>query len=328
MKTVLSILFLAAPLLVGAQSLPAVAVKPHTVATLFPAEATVEAVQQAVVAAQVAGRVIDVRVDAGQLVKKGEVLMRLDARESAEATAAAEAQYINAKAAYERTKRMVEQKFVSPAGLDKAKADFDAAAAGRGGAAASQSHATIVAPISGVVARRHAEMGEMAEPGKPLFTIYEPGGLRVTANVPQYRLKDVRGVKTARVEFPDLGKWVDAAGVVVLPTVDANTRVSQVRISLPNTPELVAALTPGMFARVHFVLGQAVRMTVPAAAVVRRGEVSAVYVQANDGRLSLRQLRLGEAVGVGEIEVLAGLSEGEQVVSDPAKAAIAIKAKK
>jgi len=328
-KPVLSLFALVwLPWLAIAQPLPTTTVKPHLVAILFPAEATVEAVQQATVAAQIAGRVLEVRADAGQSVKKGEVLMRLDARESAEAAAAAQAQYINAKAAYERTRRLVEQKFVSPAALDKAKADFDAAAAQRGGAAASSSHATIVSPINGIVARRHAELGDMAAPGKSLFTIYEPGGLRVTANVPQFRLQEVRGVTAARVEFPELKQWVDAASVTVLPTVDASTRAAQVRVQLPATPALAASLTPGMFARVHFVLGQVVRMTVPEAAVVRRGEVTAVYVQAADGQLSLRQLRLGEAMGQGEREVLAGLSDGELVVTDPLKAAIAIKAKK
>jgi len=88
----------------------------------------------------------------------------------------------------------------------------------------------------------------------------------------------------------------------------------------------VPEATPGMFARVHFVTGRAEKLTVPAAAVVRRGEVAAVYVQTPDNRLSLRQLRLGDAVGQGEIEVLAGLAAGDRVVADPVKAAIALKA--
>ena len=161
----------------------------------------------------------------------------------------------------------------------------------------------------------------MAMPGTPLFTIYQPGGLRVTASIPQYRLKDMRTVKTARVEFPESGQWVDATAVQVLPTADAATHVSQVRVTLPTVPEA----TPGMFARVHFVTGQAEKLTVPASAVLRRGEVAAVYVQAADGRLSLRQLRLGDSVGRGEIEVLAGLATGDQVVSEPVKAAIQLK---
>lgn len=181
------------------QELASVVVKPHRVDLTFPAESLVEAVQQTTVGAQIAGRVIEVKADAGQSVAKGEVLMRIDAREAEEAARAANAQYANARLNYERTKSLVAQKFMSAAALDKAKADYDAATANRAAASASESHATIVAPLTGVVARRHAELGDMATPGKPLFTIYEPGGLRVAASIPQYRLNQMRSVKTARV---------------------------------------------------------------------------------------------------------------------------------
>jgi len=307
-----------------AAELPTVVAQRHAVAVGFPAESLVEAVQQATVAAQLQGRVLDVRADAGQRVQKGDVLMRIDAREADEAARAAEAQYANARVSYERTKSLVAQKFLSPATLDKAKADFDAAAANRAAAGASQSHATIVAPMAGIVARRYAEAGDMATPGKPLFTIYQPGSLRVVASIPQYRLKEMRAAKAAKVEFPELGKWVDATSVQLLPTADAATHVSQVRVNLPDVPEA----TPGMFARVHFVTGQAEKLTVPAVAVLRRGEVAAVYVQAADGRLSLRQLRLGDPVGEGEIEVLAGLAAGDKVVTDPVRAGIQLKSGK
>lgn len=312
---------LASTAALAADELPLVAIKPHSVALSFPTEAVVEAVVQATVGAQVPGRILEVKADAGQLVRKGELLMRIDAREAEEGARAAEAVYANAKLNYERQLQLHKQKFVSQAAVDKARADFDAAAANRSAAGASRSHATIVAPLAGVVARRHAEAGDMAMPGAPLFTIYQPGSLRVTASVPQYRLKEMRAVKTARVEFPELGKWVEATAVQLLPTADAATHVSPVRVTLPALPEA----TPGMFARVHFVTGQAEKLTVPAAAVVRRGEVAAVYVRGSDGRLSLRQLRLGDPVGQGEIEVLAGLAAGEQVVSDPVKAAIQLK---
>ena len=307
-----------------AAELPTVVAQRHAVAVGFPAESLVEAVQQATVAAQLQGRVLDVRADAGQRVQKGDVLMRIDAREADEAARAAEAQYANARVSYERTKSLVAQKFMSPATLDKAKADFDAAAANRAAAGASQSHATIVAPMAGIVARRYAEAGDMATPGKPLFTIYQPGSLRVVASIPQYRLKEMRAAKAAKVEFPELGKWVNATSVQLLPTADAATHVSQVRVNLPDVPEA----TPGMFARVHFVTGQAEKLTVPAVAVLRRGEVAAVYVQAADGRLSLRQLRLGDPVGEGEIEVLAGLAAGDKVVTDPVRAGIQLKSGK
>ncbi|WP_240327668.1 efflux RND transporter periplasmic adaptor subunit [Dechloromonas sp. HYN0024] len=313
--------FCLSTLAVAVEPLPVVTVQPHAVDLAFPADSLVEAVQQATVGAQVAGRVLEVKADAGQAVRKGDVLMRIDAREAAEAARAAEAQYANAKVGFERTKSLVTQKFMSAAALDKARADLDSAAANRAAAGAGQSHATIVAPMTGVIARRHAEMGDMATPGKPLFTIYQPGSLRVTASVPQYRLKAMRTVASARVEFPELGKWVDAVKVQVLPTADAATHVSLVRVTLPEVPEA----TPGMFARVYFVTGQAEKLTVPAVAVLRRGEVAAVYVQTADNRLSLRQLRLGELVGQGEIEVLAGLSAGEKIVTDPVRAGIQLK---
>ncbi len=311
----------------GAQaedSLPVVTVAPHAVDLAFPAEAVVEAVQQATVGTQIAGRVLEVHADAGQQVAKGALLMRIDGREAAEAARAAEAQYAVAKLNYERQRQLKEQKFVSQAAVDKAKADFDAATANRSAAGASQSHASIVAPMAGIVARRHAEPGDMAMPGTPLFTIYQPGSLRVTASIPQHRLPAMRGVTTARVEFPELGKWVVATTIQLLPTADAATHVSTVRVALPPLPDVV----PGMFARVHFVIGQAQKLTVPAAAIVRRGEVAAVYVQSPEGALLLRQLRLGEVVGDGELEVLAGLASGERVVTDPVRAAIALQSRK
>lgn len=305
----------------AAEPMSVVTVRPHAVDLSFPADAVVEAVQQSTLGARLAGRILEVRADAGQVVNKGDVLMRLDAREAVEAARAADAVHANAKAHYERQQQLKAQKFVSQAAVDKAKADLDAAAANRTAAAAGQSHATIVAPMAGVIARRHAEVGDMAMPGAPLFTLYQPGSLRVTANIPQYRLKDMRAVRTARVEFPELGKWVTATSVQILPTADAATHVSPVRIGLPAMPEAI----PGMFARVHFVTGQADKLTVPSAAVLRRGEVSAVYVQAADGRFSLRQLRLGETVGHAEIEVLAGLASGDKVATDPVRVGIQLK---
>lgn len=321
-KLLVFLLWVLTALPASAQTLPTIVVQRHPQELTLPVEATVEAVVQVTLASQVSGRVVEMKVDAGQSVKKGELLMRIDAREAGEAAAGTSAQFINAKANYERLKNLRQQGFISQAALDKARADFEAAQAAHGQAGISLGYASVMAPISGVVAQRLIEQGEMAAPGRSLLTLYEPTGLRVTASIPQYQLPSMRRVKEARVEFPELGKWVEAKAVTLLPTADATTHVSQVRVGLP--PDLKDVM-PGMFARVHFVVGRAERMTVPAAAVVRRGEVSAVYVQSEQGALSLRQLRLGEKFSNGEIDVLAGLEPGERVVLDPVKAAIALK---
>lgn len=309
----------------SAQNLPTMVVQPHPVELTLPADAVVEALSQATLAAQVSGRVTEVRVDVGQTVRKGDLLLQIDAREASEANAGAAAQYVNAKASYERLQRLRQQSFISAAALDKARADFETAQAAYGQAGAGLGHARIVAPISGVVAQRLIEPGEMAVPGRQLLTIHDPNGLRVTASVPQNKLSLMRQVKQARIAFPELGKWVDASTLVVLPTADAATHVSQVRVMLPAG---VDGVVPGMFARVHFVIGRAIKTTVPEAAVVRRGEVVAVYVQNAQGHLSLRQLRLGERLGVADVEVLAGLVAGERVVLDPVGAALDLKSRR
>lgn len=320
-----SVLVLALPGMAGADSLAHVVVAPHAVAVGFPADAVVEALQQATVASQVSGRIVDVKVDAGQRVRKGELLMRIDAREVAEAAQAARSQLATAQAHYERTKSLRAQNFISQAGLDKARTDYDAARAAASQAGVGLDHASVTAPIAGIVAQRHAEQGEMAAPGRPLATIFDPAGLRVTASIPQYKLRDMRGVKTARIEFPELGRTLESTAVMVLPTADAATHVSQVRVELPKGLSAESeGLVPGMFARVRFITGSAMKMTVPTRALVRRGEMTAVYVDGDHG-LTLRQLRVGEAVSDSETEVMAGLSAGERVVVDPVKAAIQLK---
>jgi len=286
----------------------------------YPADGVIEAVKQATLAAQVAGRVVDMRVDAGDAVKQGQLLARIDAREAAESVAANQAQLINARANYERTKSLYAQKFVSKAALDKAEADYRAAAAATGAAAASASHASIISPLTGFVAQRHTEAGEMASPGKPLVTVYDPRSLRVTASVPQYKLAEVSANLRARIEFPERGQWVDATRVEMLPSADPRTHTVQARLYLP---ENRSGLMPGMFARAHFVIGKAKKLLVPAAAVLRRSEVTAVYVIDGKNPPRLRQVRLSEPLAGGFHEVLAGLNAGEKVALDPVKAGIA-----
>ncbi|MBI5901440.1 MAG: efflux RND transporter periplasmic adaptor subunit [Rhodocyclales bacterium] len=289
----------------------------------FPVEATVEAVRQATVAAQVPGRVLDVRVDAGQRVRQGELLMRVDAREAAGSDAAAKASLAQARAAFERTKNLHAQKFVSKAALDQAEAAYKAAEGAAASSGAGLSHGTVTAPISGLVAQRHTEAGEMATPGKPLVTIYDPKGLRVIASLPQYKLGELKKSARARIELPESGRWIEVAKIEILPTVDPRSHTATARLYLPDNTE---GVVPGVYARAHFTVGQAKKLTVPPIAVLRRGEVTAVYVLDDKGAARLRQVRLGEAVAGGELEVLAGLNAGERVSLSPQKTGIEARA--
>jgi RND family efflux transporter MFP subunit len=307
-------------------------VKYQAADTGYTTEATVEAVKQSTVSAQVSGKVVAVNFDVGDAVKAGTVIVRLAAQELSSALAGsraqvaqAEASLANARANYERQQQLFQQKFISQAALDRATAEFRAAEAGaraaRAGAgqtAAVSGYTTITAPFSGVVSARHVEVGETVTPGKPLMTGFDPRDMRVIANIPQYKLAEVKAAGRVSVEIPSLDKWIDATGITVLPAADASTHTIKVRLDLPTDLE---GVIPGMFARAHFAMGSARKLVIPASAVVRRSEITAVYV-VNQDRVSLRQIRLGTPAARGEVEVLAGLNPGDVIALDPVKAGI------
>ena len=288
----------------------------------LPAEAVIEASKQAVVATQVAGRIVAVKVAAGDRVRAGQLLMQVDAREAGETAAAARAQLAQAEANHVRTQNLFKQKFVSQAALDAAEAALKSARAQAGAAGAGASHATVTSPLAGIVAVRHAELGDLAMPGKPLVTVFDPRGLRAIASVPQFKLKELQQARTARVEFSESRRWLEGLRIEILPTIDVQSHTATVRIYLSDDD--LQGVVPGMAARVHFVTGTAKKLTVPPQAILRRGEVSAVYV-VNAGKTQLRQVRLGETVADGEIEILSGLASGETVSLDPVKTGIEMK---
>ncbi len=310
------------------------AVELREVELTWSAEAVLEAVRQSTVSAQIAGRIVELRFDVGDAVKKGEVIVRIDERAATQAVAASEAQVreaqaalANARAQYERSKQLVAQKFISQAGLDKAEADFKQAQArltamlaGAGQAATERGFATIVAPYGGVVLARHVELGEMATPGKPLMTGFDPSTLRAVANVPQAQVGAIQALGRARVEVPAIGRWLEARNIVVMPAADPRTHTTRVRLELA---EDVRGAYPGLFARAHFVTGKATRLLAPREAVLRRSELTAVYVLDDKGLPRLRQVRLGSAGDERSIEILAGLKPGERVALEPVKAGMA-----
>jgi hypothetical protein len=146
--------------------------------------------------------------------------------------------------------------------------------------------------------------------------------MRVMASVPQFKLAEIRKAGKARVEFPESGQWIDATRVEILPSADPRSHTVTARLYLPDNLE---GVIPGMAARAHFVAGQGTKLTVPQGAILRRGEVTAVYVVDDRNSPRLRQVRLGEAVAGGRIEVLAGIKPGDRVALDPVKAGIALK---
>ena len=155
----------------------------------------------------------------------------------------------------------------------------------------------------------------MATPGKAIVTVFDPREMRAVAYVPQATLGKAK-LDGARVDLPALGKTVKPLRATVIPLADAKSHTTRVRFDLPPTDGLV----PGQYARARLPVGVATMLAVPESALVRRGEVTGVYVIDDKGVPRLRQLRTGERVGDGEIEVLAGLSGGETIAANPVAA--------
>lgn len=323
---------------VASADVPTVRVEARPTAIVHVAEATLEAVNQATVASRVPGRIIELPVDAGDRVANGDVVLRIDAAEAEQGLAAADAtvaqaqaSLANARAEHDRARSLLARNFVSQSAVDQARtallaaeAQLRAARAGRAQASTARAYTTIASPMSGVVSMRHVEAGEMALPGMPLLSIFDPAAMRAVVDVPQSRLGGLAaGALRASVELPDSNRMIDATRVTVLPAADARTHTLRVRVDLPAD---LGDVVPGSFARVHFTTGQTALVRVPIEAVVRRSELTGVYVVDERNAFSLRQIRTGPVHPDGTVEVLAGLIGGEEIALDPVAAGIVARA--
>ncbi len=329
----------------AAEPLAVGSVQYREVAQTYRVDGLVEAVRQSTVSAQIGGRVKEINFDVGDDVDKGRVLVRIDEREAVQALAGsqalvfqAQASVHNAKAAYERARQLFDKKFISQAAFDKAQVDYKvalaqaaASEASSGQASLAHGYTAVLAPYSGVVAARLVEIGEMVMPGKPLMTGFDPTEMRVVVSVPQARLEEIGAHPDALVEVPAptgipggsaatqpaSKRMLKPASITIQPVADARTHSTPVRVYLPKNE---TGVYPGMFVQVHFVVGKANKLVIPASAVLRRSEVVAVYVVDEEGAVKLRQVRLGEAISDDAVEVLAGLNRGEKLALDPVKA--------
>ncbi len=286
-------------------------------------DALVEAVKQATVSAQTSGRVIEINYDVDDYVEKGAVLLRFRDKEQRARYDAAQANFEEAASDFQRTTELFEKKLVAKAMLDKAEARLKAMRAQRDQAKENLEHTRVRAPYSGIVVKRHIEVGETAAMGQRLFTGLSLESLRATVNVPQDIINTIRSKQQARVIIDrTTGKSVFAESLTISPYADPVTHSFTVRVNLPAGDHQIY---PGMFVKVGFVLDEIQQLVIPASAVTRRSEVSAVYVMDEKKRLHYRQVRVGRRYGDTEIVILAGLNAGEEVVLEPIKAAVLYK---
>lgn len=281
-------------------------------------DALVEAVHKATVSAQTSGRVSKIYFDVNDYAKKGDVLLRIRDKDQKAKLKVAQADFNQAQTEFNRVEELYSKQLIAKSLVDRTESQLKSSAARLEQAQENLERTVVRAPYSGIIVKRHIEVGETARTGVALFTGLSLESLRVAVNLPQDIINRVREFKSARVLLLDnQGNSLMGTTMIISPYADADSHTFLVRVNLPAGDH---GLYPGMAVKVAFVTGKIRKLLVPQSAIAHRSEVTAVYVMDDQKKLSMRQIRAGQLHEGEMIEVLAGLQENEQVTLDPIKA--------
>jgi RND family efflux transporter MFP subunit len=295
-------------------------VQPETITREIYYDALVQAVNQATVSAQTSGRVVETPVDVGDLVKKGDLILRLTNTEQQAQMNSAKAQFHEAEANYQRAQELLGKKLIAKADSDKTEALYQSAKARLQEAEQQLAYTEIRAPYSGIVLSRAVNKGEAVAPGKALMTGLSLENLRLQLDIPQQHIAPLRQYKLARVELPD-GKFIETREFRIPPAADPQTQSFKILIDLPPADY---AIYPGTYIKTAFVTGEDQRLVIPSSALLIRGDVTGVYRVTQD-RIEFRQVNVASKQLSG-YPVLSGLQAGETIAMDAIAAARAYQA--
>lgn len=282
--------------------------KPHMAAEEV--VGTVRSKLRAAVEAKVSGRVLEYTAVPGQMVKAGDLLATLDAREVQAKVDQAKATLENAKRDFDRQQKLIATNATTRREFDSAQARVEVGEAAVSEAETMMSYARVTAPFDGVITHKLADVGDLAMPGKPLLEIEAPTDLRFEANLPEALLGNVKLGDKIKVMIASVGGPLEAVVSEIAPVADAVSRTFQVKLDLPPTE----GLRTGQFGRASVPVAEVMLLLVPQSAVIKRGQMEMVFV-VRDGKATLRLVKTGKVID-GQVEVLSGLEEGEMVVTD------------
>lgn len=282
---------------------------------------TVRPEQVFTVSSRVAANILEIRAAAGRRVAAGETLAVLDdrdlrkrAEQAHEAIRGAEASLAQARSDFERDRRLFEQQVIPAYDFEHVRTSLRLAEANverlkriAEEAEVSLTYAVIRSPATGVIVDRLAEPGDLAAPGRPLLSMYDENRLWLEASVPENLLAQFRPGQPRVVHIDAVERDVPGRVAEIVPSADPLSRAVAVRVKLERT----AGIVPGMFGRLRIAQAPEKILVVPAAALIRSGQLAFVDV-ADHGRLARRTVQVGRAIG-DRCEVLSGLAEGEQV---------------
>lgn len=302
---------------------------------------TVRAFQTSQLSSQATGTITQVLVREGDRVRRGEVLASTDqsapsaaldravATEAAAANelAASEADLQLAESTLTRYQILFDKQIIARQQFDEVKARQQSALAHRDLARAAQLQAKaavteakavldftrVIAPFDGVVTERKLDPGAMASPGLPILTVEDVSRYRLESSVNENDLHYVRLGEQVPVSIDALGSTPMSGRVVqIVPAADATSRTFIVKVELPGN----GAIHSGLFGHAQFSRGEKDALLIPQTAIVDRGQLQSAYVVDASGLASLRYVTLGRTAGT-QVEVLAGVQNGERIVAQP-----------
>lgn len=270
---------------------------------------------------RIGGKIVERLVDAGALVRKGQVLAHLDAADTSLQESAATAQYGLAEDELKRFRELREQGFVSQSALDAKETALKSAAAQAGLARNQAAYTSLVSDRDGVVSATFAEVGQVVGAGQPVVRVAQQGEREVTFSIPESRYASVKVGMPAEIELnaTDSSAQTTLHGRVreISPSADPASRTYPARVSFEAGNAKVAL---GMTARVK--LNEAVKggtqknegYLVPLTALFQQGDQAAVWVVAADRSVSLKPVVVSAYRDDGAL-VAGGIAAGERIVS-------------
>lgn len=326
------------PLISGVQ-VETVTKKP--VESFYTTSATVKAKTNSVVASMLTGKVTSIAVQEGDYVKKGQLLLTIDARDlsqkasgasagiraaqMAASSAAQNAQMANRT--YQRYKNLYDEKVITKQEFDqyttqknvaaleyaRAQAGVQQARAGLGEVQVFQSYSRVTAPVSGIVTQRTIDLGSTAIQGQPMLTIeaQDNGGLKseIVANIDESHLGKVKEGEDVSLEVN--GKTYKRKITKIVKYIDPTTRTFKAKVDISGLNNQIAG---GQFTKINIPVAKKDAITVPKSAVVQKGELTGVYAVDADNIVSYRIIRTGKEYG-DRIEILSGLSDGDKIIT-------------
>lgn len=289
----------------------------------FEAAGTVRARTSATLSARISGTVEKIPVKEGDRVGRGKLLATLAAMESTAGAAGAAYAVDEAMArkkladvTFERFSRLYEEQAVTRQELDTRRAERDMAdrALARAREAARASGAVagytkIAAPFAGIVSSKSVDAGATVFPGMPLMTVEEEGHYRLEASTPESLLAGVRIGQEVPVSLGGADGRITGRVAEIVPRVDPVSRTFTVKLDIPSQ-----GVRSGQFGRAYFPLGEKRGITIPAMAIVERGQLTSVWALDSTNHARMRLVKPGETYG-NRVEILAGLSDGDRIVT-------------